>query len=204
MIGIIDYGAGNIRSIHNMLKRLGFDSFISGKKEELESADKLILPGVGHFDHGMKQLHSRNLTAMLHQRVMEEKVPILGICLGAQLLGQGSEEGNEAGLGWVDMKVVAFDKKKLGQELKIPHMGWNYIQQLKSSKILGDEKEERRFYFVHSYHMLPLDPSLGLCSTKYGYEFISAISKDNIIGVQFHPEKSHQFGMKIMKNFAQL
>lgn len=212
MITIIDYGAGNIKSIQNMLRKIGVSAIISNQAEEVERTEKIILPGVGHYDHGMKNLKTSGLLEVLNQKVQEEKCPILGICLGAQLLGDSSEEGVEKGLGWIPMQVVKFDKSRLGEKLKVPHMGWNKISKSKSweqEKVEGGDLfeelgEDARFYFVHSYHMLPKNESDILATTIYGYEFVSAVQHQNIYGVQFHPEKSHQFGMQLLKNFANL
>lgn len=212
MITIIDYGAGNIKSIQNMLKKIGVSAIISNQAEKVERAEKIILPGVGHYDHGMKNLKTSGLLEVLNQKVQEEKCPILGICLGAQLLGDSSEEGVEKGLGWISMQVVKFDKSRLGEKLKVPHMGWSKISKSKSrgqEKVEGGDLfeelgEDARFYFVHSYHMLPKNESDILATTTYGYEFVSAVQHKNIYGVQFHPEKSHQFGMQLLKNFANL
>ena len=204
MISIINYNAGNIKSIQNMLKRIGVKSMICSSAEEIEQADKLILPGVGHYDHGMKNLHQSGLIEILNKKVREDKTPLLGICLGAQLLGNKSEEGIEKGLGWIDMDVIKFDKKKLSFSLKIPHMSWNEIKINKPSALLEGLNNDSRFYFVHSYHMQPNDKTDILTTTNYGYNFTSAIEKDNIYGVQFHPEKSHKFGMQLLTNFSNI
>ncbi|PIQ15649.1 MAG: imidazole glycerol phosphate synthase subunit HisH [Flavobacteriales bacterium CG18_big_fil_WC_8_21_14_2_50_32_9] len=204
MISIINYNAGNIKSIQNMLKRIGVKSMICSSAEEIEQADKLILPGVGHYDHGMKNLHQSGLIEILNKKVREDKTPLLGICLGAQLLGNKSEEGIEKGLGWIDMDVIKFDKKKLSSSLKIPHMSWNEIKINKPSALLEGLNNDSRFYFVHSYHMQPNDKTDILTTTNYGYNFTSAIEKDNIYGVQFHPEKSHKFGMQLLTNFSNI
>lgn len=204
MISIINYNAGNIKSIQNMLKRIGVKSMICSSAEEIEQADKLILPGVGHYDHGMKNLHQSGLIEILNKKVLEDKIPLLGICLGAQLLGNKSEEGIEKGLGWVDMDVIKFDKKKLSSSLKIPHMSWNEIKINKPSTLFEGLNNDSRFYFVHSYHMQPSDKTDILTTTNYGYDFTSAIEKDNIYGVQFHPEKSHKFGMQLLTNFSNI
>lgn len=204
MITLINYNAGNIKSIQNMLKRIGAKSCISADAKEIEQAEKLILPGVGHFDYGMKNLHESGLIEVLNRKVLIDKVPLLGICLGAQLLGNRSEEGILSGLGWIDMEVVKFDENKLPENLKIPHMSWNEIKIKKQSNLLTGLSDESRFYFVHSYHMKCNNENDILANTFYGYEFTSAVEKDNIFGVQFHPEKSHTFGMRLLENFVNL
>ena len=204
MITIINYNAGNIKSIQNMLKRIGAKSCISSSVDEIEQAEKLILPGVGHFDYGMKNLHESGLIEVLNKKVLIDKVPLLGICLGAQLFGNRSEEGVLSGLGWIDMEVVKFDENKLPKNLKIPHMSWNEIKIKKQSKLLEGLNDESRFYFVHSYHMKCNNENDILANTNYGYEFTSAVEKENIFGVQFHPEKSHKFGMKLLENFVSI
>lgn len=204
MITIIDYGAGNIRSIQNMLKKLNVSSEITNEEAKLKTAEKIILPGVGHFDNGMKNLKNANLVEVLNEKVQIDKTPILGICLGAQLLGKKSDEGIENGLGWIDMTSVRFDDTIMPVELKIPHMSWNRIQPKKESKLLGNLEEDNRFYFVHSFHMKPSSDSDILATANYGYEFVACVEKENIYGVQFHPEKSHFFGMQLLRNFAAL
>ncbi len=153
MLTIIDYGTGNLSSIKNMLKRLGVESLISNKKEDILMADKLILPGVGAFDYGMEQLHRSELIGAMNEKVLEKKTPILGICLGVQLLTQGSEEGMATGLGWIKGKTIAFDKTKLEGRQKIPHMGWTDVANFNGAKLFEGMYEEPRFYFVHSYHL---------------------------------------------------
>ncbi|MBR9832569.1 imidazole glycerol phosphate synthase subunit HisH [bacterium] len=202
MITIIDYGAGNIKSIQNMLKRVGVQSIITNDPNQIAKAEKLILPGVGHFDYGMRNLKSSGLIQVLEQKVLIEKTPILGICLGAQLLGKRSEEGIEKGLAWIDMEVVRFDSNRMEKSLKIPNMGWNYIQPAKKNQLFREMDDQTRFYFVHSYHMKPQRPEDVLTYSTYGYKFASAVSFENIYGVQFHPEKSHIFGIKMFTNFV--
>lgn len=202
MITIINYNAGNIKSIQNMLKRIGAKSCISSDATEIEQAEKLILPGVGHFDYGMNNLKQSGLIEVLNKKVLIDKIPLLGICLGAQLLGNRSEEGVEKGLGWIDMDIVKFDKTKMPDHLKIPHMSWNEIIVKKDSALLKGLDNNSRFYFVHSYHMKCNNVNDVLANTNYGYEFTSAVEKENIFGVQFHPEKSHKFGMRLLENFV--
>jgi imidazole glycerol-phosphate synthase subunit HisH len=202
MITIIDYNTGNLGSIKNMLKRIGVASEITSDKTKIEQAEKLILPGVGHFDYGMQQLQQSELIPLLNDKVLNKKTPILGICLGVQLLTQGSEEGSEKGLGWVNGKTIAFDKTKLSSNQKIPHMGWTDVEEFKQSKLFENMHDEPRFYFVHSFHLQLDNQNESMVKAKYGYDFVAGIEKDNILGVQFHPEKSHKFGMKLLENFV--
>ena len=202
MITIIDYNTGNLGSIKNMLKRIGINSQISNNISTIEKADKLILPGVGHFDYGMQQLQQSGLIPVLNKKVLEDKTPILGICLGVQLLTEISEEGIEKGLGWIKGKAVAFDKSKLESNQKVPHMGWTNIFDYKKSKLFEKMFDKPRFYFVHSYHLALDNKDDCLVTANYGYEFAAGIEHENILGVQFHPEKSHKFGMKILENFC--
>jgi glutamine amidotransferase len=202
MVVIIDYEVGNLTSIKKMLKKAGCaDVLISSKPEDILKATKLILPGVGHFDYGMRKLHSSGLVELLNKRVLEDKIPILGICLGAQLLTRGSEEGSQKGLGWVAADTVKFDSSKLDQNLKIPHMGWSEVTYKADAPLFTDMPEDSRFYFVHSYHITCDNTEDIGVTTKYGYEFVAGVVKDNIMGMQFHPEKSHKFGMQLLSNF---
>jgi len=205
MLTIIDYKAGNVRSIQNMLKKIGTKSIISGKTEDIERADKLILPGVGAFDYGMGQLEKSGLVPILNQKVLQEKIPILGICLGVQLFTKRSDEGQKAGLGWFDAETIAFDKSKLPENYKIPHMGWSEINFNENCKLFQDLHElPPRFYFVHSYHLKVNNENDIIATTNYGYEFTVGLEKENIIGIQFHPEKSHRFGMQVLRNFSNI
>lgn len=202
MIVILDYQIGNLYSIHNMLKKIGMrDVYISSDRNLIKDADKLILPGVGHFDFGMKKLKSSAYFEELNKRVLVDKVPILGICLGAQLLTESSEEGNEPGLGWIKGKTIRFDEKKIGSTLKIPHMGWSDTQYNEKSKLFTDMQIDPRFYYVHSYHIRCTNEEDILCTSHHGYNFTAGVEHENVLGVQFHPEKSHKFGMKILQNF---
>ena len=203
MIHIIDYGAGNISSIQNMLKKIGTDSVITSNPKEIFSAKKIILPGVGSFDTGMNLLSERGWIEILNEKVLNEKITVLGVCLGLQLMCRQSEEGKLKGLGWVDANVVRFNPEKADEQIRVPHMGWNSVEQLKTVTLI-DSKEEQRFYFVHAYHLALVPTEIQWLKTHYGYDFISGIQKKNIYGVQFHPEKSHRFGMELYKNFAAL
>lgn len=202
LITIVNYNVGNIQSIVNMLKKIGHSAIVTSNIEDIKNAQKLILPGVGSFDYGMEQLENSKLIEVLNNKVLKNKTPILGICLGAQLFLQTSEEGVKRGLDWFDAKAVKF--KFSDNVLKIPHMGWNNIRIKKKNRLLEGLNDDSRFYFVHSYHFEFADTTDILTTTDYGYSFISSFSRDNIYGVQFHPEKSHKFGMALLKNFAEL
>lgn len=201
MIGIIDYKMGNIGSIQNMLKRISVKSVISSKIELLNNCDKLILPGVGSFDQGMKNLKNHNFIRFLNDYVIKDKKPILGICLGMQLFADNSEEGDLSGLGWIKGNVKKFNLRKDG--LKVPHMGWNNIE-CKNSKLFLNLPNEKRFYFVHSFFFECKNKENIISTTDYGINFASSINKQNIWGTQFHPEKSHICGMNLLKNYAKL
>lgn len=202
-IVIIDYGMGNLGSIANMLKKVGAKAIISADIAAIESADKLILPGVGAFDNGMAQLNELGLTPVLNAKVKEAKTPILGVCLGMQLLTRKSEEGSLPGLGWLEAETRRFKFDQTQPSLKVPHMGWNLIELKQSHPILAQMYAEPRFYFVHSYHVVCQNEENILATSHYGYEFVSAVMRENIVGVQFHPEKSHKFGMRLYQNFAE-
>ncbi len=204
MISIIDYGAGNIGSIVNMIRRLGGTSKIVSSPDEILGADKLILPGVGHFDHGMKMLSDNNLVEAVKAYVQQKERPLLGICLGAQLLTQRSEEGTMPGFGFFDAEVLHFSKLPNEENIRIPHMGWNTIQFENETELLKNLPENPRFYFVHSYYMHSNQPSDVLCTAAYKTPFAAGLHKDNIWAVQFHPEKSHKFGMRLFQNFLEL
>ncbi|MBM3965252.1 MAG: imidazole glycerol phosphate synthase subunit HisH [Planctomycetes bacterium] len=202
MITIIDYGTGNLRSIENMLRVLGYPSVISCDPHVVRRAERIILPGVGHFDYGMRQLRERGLIDALNDVVLTRSAPILGICLGAQLLTRGSEEGNEPGLCWIAAETRRFDRSRLPESLRIPHMGWADTEYDASHPLFYGFKSIPRFYYVHSYHMVCDEPGLELSHANYGYRFVSGVARDNIAGVQFHPEKSHRFGKVVLANFA--
>jgi len=207
MISIVDYGAGNLGSVANMLKHIGVENQIISTPAEIELATKILLPGVGSWDNGVSKLKESGLLEALNKRVLEDKVPVLGICLGMQLLFNSSEEGELSGLGWVPGKVVKFDfspEQQQKEKLRIPHMGWNVVTSKKNTNLTQFNDEETRFYFVHSYHVTVDNEEHALMTCHYGYEFICAINSGHIWGVQFHPEKSHKFGMALMKNFSEL
>jgi glutamine amidotransferase len=201
MVTIVDYGVGNLASIKNMLKKAGTDSLISSEESDILNAEKLILPGIGAFDTCAEKLNNSGLVGSLNKRILEDKTPILGICVGLQLLLNGSEEGKLPGLGWIRGKVVRFDKNKLNAAHKVPHMGWTETRLAKPSRLFKGMYEEPRFYFVHSYYAEPADGRNVLAYAHYGYDFPAALEFENILGVQFHPEKSHKFGLKLMENF---
>ncbi len=203
MLTIIDYGMGNLGSILNMLKRLGFNAEISSQVEVIRNAEKLILPGVGAFDKAMTNLEKCGFIPILNERVVEERIPLLGICLGMQLLTKRSEEGQLNGLGWIDAITVRFDFH-LDQKMRVPHMGWNTLTVKQNSCLFKEMHESPRFYFVHSFYVKCKSPKSVLATTNYGIEFASGIIQNNIYGLQFHPEKSHKFGMQVLKNFAEL
>jgi glutamine amidotransferase len=202
MIAIIDYEMGNIGSVYNMLKKIGVKSVITKEKSVIEAAEKIIIPGVGAFDSGMQQLAKYDLISLIKKKVLEDKTPILGICLGAQLMLQSSEEGIEPGLGFLKGSVKRFDFSKIDENFPIPSMGWNQVFVNKNSNISDSLPNEPRFYFVHSYHFKLENEADVLMTSEYGYKFTSAFENGNIAGVQFHPEKSHKFGMALLGNFS--
>lgn len=198
---IIDYGIGNVGAIANMITRLGKRAVISNDREVIFGSRWLVLPGVGSFDAGMDNLESRNLLPILHQAVVEQKKPTLGICLGMQLFARKSEEGKKPGLGWIDAEVVRFVPTKMPKDLKIPHMGWNELHRISPTPLLKQTEPHSRYYFVHSYH-LECRRSQDIAATcHYGYDFAAVIQSGNIFGTQFHPEKSHRFGASILSGF---
>ncbi|MGE9746027.1 imidazole glycerol phosphate synthase subunit HisH [Bdellovibrio bacteriovorus] len=204
MITIVDYGMGNLGSIRNMLKRVGAQSQITSDSVEIEKASKIILPGVGAFSTGMEKLKELNLVQLLNKKALDEKVPILGICLGMQIMCKSSEEGEGPGLGWVNADVKKFQFPREDTLHKVPHIGWNYISPKKEHPLVGGFDAKTRFYFVHSYYVKCTDEADVLARTQYGIEFDSMFAVDNIIGAQFHPEKSHRFGMDLLRRFSDI
>jgi glutamine amidotransferase len=200
---ILNYGAGNLHSVEKALDRIGASSLISSDAGEIASADKILLPGVGHFGKAMSSLKELNLKAALNNAVLVKRRPILGICLGMELMANWSDEGDAEGLGWFDAEMVKFDvSDKL--KYKIPHIGWNRLDLKKPSRLMDGVGAISEFYFVHSYHLRNIDPTDTLSETVYESAFASAIEKENIFGVQFHPEKSHDAGLRILKNFIEM
>lgn len=202
MTTIINYNLGNPKSIKNMLAYLGIEARISANHADITSAERLILPGVGHFQHGMEQLGHLGLIDVLKREVLENNKPILGICLGMQLLTKHSEEGNLAGLGFVDAQTKKFELKDA--TLKVPHMGWNTVEFKKDSLMSSGLSTNPRYYFVHSFYVDCANQGDILCTTHYGQEFVSGFQHQNIFGLQFHPEKSHKFGMELLANFCKV
>ena len=203
MIAIVDYGSGNIQAIGNIYRRLEIPFVFAKRPEELAAADRLLLPGVGAFDQAMGELNGSGMREALDRCVLEAGKPILGICVGLQLLAKSSEEGRAAGLGWLDAEVRRFDPSRLRQATHLPHMGWNTVTPLRADPLFAGVESGTEFYFLHSYYVRCSDPADELAATEYGIPFTSAAKRGPIRGVQFHPEKSHQAGVQLLKNFAQ-
>ena len=203
MISVIDYGVANLGSILNMLRKVGAEGELVSTPEEVAKAERIILPGVGAFDHGMTALTERGLVAPLRKKALDDRVPILGICLGMQLLGQGSEEGSLPGLGIIEARCERF-RFEHASTLKVPHMGWNALSPRRASPLLSGLDAHARFYFVHSYHIVCADPADVLATATYGVEFTAMVQQGQVCGAQFHPEKSHRFGMTLLGNFARM
>lgn len=201
MIAIVDYGMGNLGSIRNMLRRVGARTVVTGDPDEIAVASKVLLPGVGRFDAAMREISARGLREVLDHVALEQRLPTLGICLGMQLITRGSEEGDAAGLGWVDAFTYRFPES---DRLKIPHMGWNAVRSLRESALSANLPADARFYFVHSYYVTTDRPDETVLTAEYGVKFTAALEAGNIYGAQFHPEKSHRFGMQVLANFVSL
>lgn len=203
MIVVVDYGAGNIGSVLNMIRKVGGRATVSSQPDVLLNAQKILLPGVGSFDNAMEKLEQLDLVHPLRDSVAAG-VPLFGICLGMQLLSHGSEEGRLSGLGLIPGQVRRFQFSAEQSSLKIPHMGWNQVKASKTHQLANGLESGGRFYFVHSYHYECEDPADELFKTHFGYDFTSGVQRGNVMGVQFHPEKSHRFGMQLFKNFINL
>jgi glutamine amidotransferase len=198
---VVDAGIGNLGAIPNMLKRIGATSTITNDRDEIAAADRLILPGVGAFDPAMQTLNDLGIVDVLTEKALGQRIPVLGVCLGMQLLFEGSEEGRLPGLGWVPGKVVRFRLNGSDPSLRVPHMGWNWVERANDAALFSGFDETPRFYFAHSFHVDPAEPADVAGWTDYGYRFAASVQHDNIGGIQFHPEKSHRFGLKVFENF---
>lgn len=204
MISIINYGSGNLGSILNMLKKLGIPAQLAETPEQVMKAEKLLLPGVGAFDAGMQNLNNSGMIDALNEKVLNQKTPMLGICLGMQLLTKGSEEGKLPGLGWIDAYTYKFDFGANPEKLKVPHMGWNFIYSVKEHALVKNLPENQRYYFVHSYYVKCNNPEDALLTCHYGIDYTCGVQQGNVMGVQFHPEKSHKYGFQLLKNFNEI
>jgi glutamine amidotransferase len=204
MITLIDYGVGNIFAFQNVYKRLNIPTKIAKRKEDLANAKKLILPGVGSFDYAMSQLNASGMREKLDELVLEKKVPLIGICVGMQIMGNRSDEGKLEGLKWIDSEILKFDENLIQQRTKLPHMGWNDVAPINNHPLFIGLEKEAVFYFLHSFYFKCKNEKESIAISDYGLSFSSAVNKDNIYGIQFHPEKSHQYGEKLLHNFAKL
>ena len=204
MITLIDYGVGNIFAFQNVYKRLNIPTKIAKRKEDLANAKKLILPGVGSFDYAMAQLNASGMREKLDELVLEKKVPVIGICVGMQMMGNRSDEGKLEGLKWIDSEILKFDESLIQQRTKLPHMGWNDVAPIINHPLFIGLEKEAIFYFLHSFYFKCKNETESIAVSNYGISFSSAVHLENIYGIQFHPEKSHQYGEKLLHNFANL
>jgi glutamine amidotransferase len=204
MITIIDYGLGNVLAFVNVYNRLDIPVKVAKSAADLSGATKLILPGVGSFDHAMAHLEQSGMQAPLEQLVLGDRVPVLGICVGMQMLAGSSDEGKRAGLGWIDGRVRKFDQASMAPGSMLPHMGWNDVRPSAAGGLFKGLEQDARFYFLHSYYFECTQADGILASTDYGADFSCAVRRDNVYGVQFHPEKSHHFGSQLLSNFAEI
>jgi glutamine amidotransferase len=204
MISIIDYGLGNLKALANIYKRLNIDVEFVKTVEQLKSAEKIILPGVGAFDHAMGQLNRSGMREKLDELVLIKKVPVIGICVGMQMLAKRSDEGKLEGLSWIDADIIKFDLNLINQKPKLPHMGWNDVNPIGNNPLFHNLDTNSIFYFLHSYYFSCNNPNDEIAKSDYGLDFTCAVNHNNIFGVQFHPEKSHQYGIQLLKNFANL
>ncbi|MBV5338553.1 MAG: imidazole glycerol phosphate synthase subunit HisH [Deltaproteobacteria bacterium] len=204
MITIIDYGLGNINAFVNVYERLNIKINIAHNASEIKNATKLILPGVGAFDYAMSQLNDSGMREALEDQVVNHKVPVIGICVGMQMMAKSSDEGTLPGLGWFDAEVKLFDTTQIPYKTRLPHMGWNTLSLVVKNRLLDQFSYESRFYFLHSYYFDCKQSKDVIAKTEYGIEYASAVNKENIYGIQFHPEKSHQNGIQLLHNFAKL
>lgn len=204
MITLIDYGVGNIFAFQNVYKRLDIPTKIAKTAADLEDAQKLILPGVGAFDYAMEQLNQSGMRTKLDELVLEKKIPIIGICVGMQMMGNRSDEGQSEGLKWIDAEILKFDESTIHQRTKLPHMGWNDVKPHTGHPLFEGLEENAIFYFLHSYYFNCKNQNNSIALSDYGVSFTSAVQSGNVYGIQFHPEKSHQYGEKLLYNFSKL
>ncbi|MCO4095149.1 MAG: imidazole glycerol phosphate synthase subunit HisH [Acidovorax sp.] len=204
MITIVDYGVGNVQALANIYKRLEIPCLLAKSAAELAGASHVILPGVGAFDWAMARLQDSGMREALDDLVTVQQKPVLGICVGMQMMARGSDEGQLKGLGWFDAHVRRFDEAKFTSRTHLPHMGWNDVEPVRTDGLLCDLGSDARFYFLHSYYFAPNDPTDVLATTVYGERFACAVQRGNVHGAQFHPEKSHGWGIQLLKNFAGL
>lgn len=204
MIVIVDYGLGNIQAFANIYKRLDISVTFARSADDLVNATHIVLPGVGAFDWAMERLNGSGMRGALDRLVLEEKRPVLGICVGMQMMARRSDEGTAAGLGWFDADVRRFDESRIQGKTRLPHMGWNDVAPMSEQDLFNDLGDSARFYFLHSYYFAPHDPADVLATADYGDRFACAVRRGNVYGVQFHPEKSHGWGVQLLKNFAGL
>ena len=204
MISIVDYGLGNLKAFANIYKRLNIEAEFVKTPEQLNSASKIILPGVGAYDHAMEELKKSGMREKLDELVLQKKVPVLGICVGMQMLGNKSDEGQLNGLGWIDGDIKKFDTQYIKQKPQLPHMGWNDVYPTSDNKLFNGLEKDAIFYFLHSYYFSCNIIQDEIARSEYGIEYTCAVNHENIYGVQFHPEKSHQYGIQLLKNFANL
>lgn len=204
MIHIVSYGLGNVQAFGNMYKRLGLEACLVSRAEDLDGAKCIILPGVGAFDHAVTLLDRSGMRPKLTELVHDRKIPVLGICVGMQLLADGSDEGQLPGLGWVPGRVRSFAGNAASAELPHPHMGWNDVRPTTASPLLKNLEQDARFYFLHSYYFETAEGGQSLASARYGMDFSCVVNSGNVYGVQCHPEKSHHWGAQLLKNFAEI
>lgn len=204
MVGIIDYGLGNINAFVNIYKQLNIPITVVNSHQQLSTITKLILPGVGHFDYAMQQFSNSGMREPVSKMVLEDKVPVIGICVGMQMLANGSDEGKEKGLGWINGYVHKFDPATISNKTHLPHMGWNDVYPTGQGGLFSGMEKDARFYFLHSYYFSCNEPQDTIAEAEYGIKYACAVNHSNIYGVQFHPEKSHHFGIRLLENFARI
>lgn len=202
MITIINYGCGNIKAIQNVFNKLSIPSKVASNSSDLINAKKLVLPGVGAFDYAMQKLLDSGMFDDVNNLVLHSEIPVIGICVGVQLMAKSSEEGKLKGLGWIDAEVRKFDESKLSHKVSLPHMGWNDVSPTKKCVLFEDLDKDSKFYFLHSYYLDCNTDAQVIAKSNYAGDFVCGVNNNNIYGVQFHPEKSHHYGVKLLENFA--